>query len=350
MSLFGDSQAPKWMTGDQLQQQYSDEGRADAAPFNNAFQAAYQKANNRAYKEKEEQKTIAALTPVAESLRGVKSTAEMMDTISTHPEWMLNPKTAPYLESAAKTWMQADKIKEDALRFNTMNDIRKEQADNAITVAKIRSQNNSAMIKDQKEWDNAYFGLRPTNRNFVDLQEGARENGQLTPVGRALVADMLKAEGKPDIGSLKSKPGETNEEKNLELLKRLKEAGDTEGAGLVENILKARGHLGLPREQGSGKLIGEDAMKEKDLTKRIQAKEKALDETEEQDAKIKIQEDLLNLQSQRHKLYQRNGLKQGATTAPPQQKPVTQAPTQSAPASTNSISIDDFSNWLKSKE
>lgn len=350
MSLFGETSPPRWMTGDQLQQQYSDEGRADAAPFNNAFQAAYQKANDRAYKEKEEQKTIAALAPVAESLRGVKSTAEMMDTISTHPEWMLNPKTAPYLESAAKTWMQADKIKEDALRFNTMNDIRKEKADNAITVAKIRSQNNSAMIKDQKEWDNAYFGLKPTNRNFVDLQEGARENGQLTPIGRSLVADMLKAEGKPDIGSLKSKPGaQTNEEKNLELLKRLKEAGDLEGAGLVENILKARGHLGLPREQGSGKLIGEDAMKEKDLTKRIQVKEASLDAQKDLKLRIKIQEDLLNLQSQRHKLYQRNGLKPSTTTAA--QKPADQAPaTQSAPASTNSISIDDFDKWLKSKE
>lgn len=300
------------MSGDQANLAYAEEGRAEAAPFANAFQSAFQKSSERAYQEKQQQQAVDALKPVAEGLRGVQSSGDLMKVVADHPEWMLNPKTAPYMEQAAKTWMAADKIKEDATRFDEANKIRRQQADNALKIQKQKSDdatakiNNSAVAqKDRQNWQNAFYELPSEKRALVESTDGATQkddlgNSVLTGKGKSMVSDMYG--GKPPVSEKTGKSeGKTADIKNLEYIRHLEEIGDTEGAILLRNHFKHR--------DATDKLTGEDAVKEKDLTKQIQSIEKELNTAKGNDSKpeqlISIQERLLAAQSQRHKLYQK---------------------------------------------
>lgn len=146
--LFGNTAQPRWLGPTELDKIYSDKGREDAAPFVNAFQSAFSSASKnkmeqdrvkeqRAYQEQQQQKALDQLKPVAESLKGVDSAEGMMRVVSEHPEWMMNPTTGPFIQTATKNWMQAEKIKADASR-----------SESGTIAGKMALQNGSTFIKE----------------------------------------------------------------------------------------------------------------------------------------------------------------------------------------------------------
>jgi hypothetical protein len=150
---------------------------------------------------------------------------------------------------------------------------------------------------------------------------------------------------------------QTNEGKNIDLINRLKKVGDIEGATLIENILKARGHLGTDKAPG-GKLSAVDAsrMKEaegdlKQANIELSKAQKAVD-----DADIKHK---AGAQAYYNKVFKDREMAHSVLEdirkkyeTPAGSKPIT-APSVTAPDKAkpdSSLSPDDFNNWLKKRQ
>ncbi len=152
------------------------------------------------------------------------------------------------------------------------------------------------------------------------------------------------------LGQLKAKyppatkpSAQTNEGKNIDLINRLKKAGDTEGAALIENILKARGHLGSDKTP-SGKLSETDKIRAAQAKKEVDRADAALDKlTEGTDEYNKKFQDKINAQAQLDQVLNRNEKPSGSKSI--------KAPSVKTPDKPGSdLSPDDFNNWLKKRQ
>jgi hypothetical protein len=110
--LFGGTATPRWMAPEERDAILGQEGRANAASFDQAFQASYARQQQEALKEKEIQKTKDELKPIIEHAQGLDSTAAWLKVNQEHPEYLLSPRTQPYWMELGKNLMGADTIKQ----------------------------------------------------------------------------------------------------------------------------------------------------------------------------------------------------------------------------------------------
>lgn len=293
----------------------------------------------------------------AAQIRSEEHSAWMEDQNNGVSKWALRPPGdsteldyTPKSKQGIQLFEQRRNVDEQIRHRKAVEDYTKTAKDLQIQEQQWSVANRKENLELDQVYRGAMLSLPLEDRNAIDTGQGVRDKfGFLTPAGRLAVDTALKANNLPAVVLPGTKAASSTDiRRNVEYIKELRAAGENDTADLVENILRARGHLGAP------KLSGEDSLKEKDLTKQIQILEKKMaDKISElgttpdklQEQLVPIQQQILDAQTKRHKLY----LKNSAPSSTAARIGAAAASATAAPAATDQIFTDKSGKKFKYK-
>lgn len=153
--------------------------------FNRGFLSSFNRYEEEKERDRQIDKIKTELQPVITGLSGVSSYEQMMDKMIEHPEWMLNPRTAPVVGGMVKNWEAAEAIKTRAQNSKQAAaeiafQQEYESAVGDITDDDLRAQWEA--LPDKGYYQDIYGRRRPSVNGLRVVNESQRRKG-LLPVG-----------------------------------------------------------------------------------------------------------------------------------------------------------------------
>lgn len=302
------------MAPEQRDRLLGEEGRANAASFDSAFQSAYGRQQQQDIKDQDRERVEKKLQPFLDKVKDVKSTPDWLKATSQNPLLAMDPELSPMWMQVGKSLMTHDAIQtKSEIALDTL-DIKQQQVDNQSAFSKI-SVNNAKKFTDM-------LGTVTDPAEQTRIQ-GLTKNGQ--PTDEAWQALM-------------SAPRQTERE-------RIAERQITSRENIADKQISGRMALQKAKEDAAmigkgGRVISEDEFVNRHLNKVFDDLYKENDNQTDAKKRRSVQDLMADADMNLRALYKASRPKQAA-------KPDPAAPAATPSTGTNDVSFDDFQQWRK---